>query len=302
MPFGHEEVLRARSKKALREATLVLDASSIAYAIEASRFGGARLLVGTMDGERARTEVSTYAEENIAWPRAKDVPPPKLTDGMIGAGVFGALIVAMFLLERQRSFGVDWWSSGLVHAESIRNGEIWRTITALTLHADTKHLIGNLVFGGLFGVVAAQTLGTGITWLGTLLAGLGGNWIEAWLVEPSHRGIGASTAIFGTLGLMVAAEWTRRGSRRLPWVRRVAPLFAGAVIFGWVGAGGGDTSGASRVDVLAHALGFAVGAVLGVIVSRLKLTERVTPRQQTLLAVAAALSIVAAWTVAITAN
>ena len=303
-PFGAEEVIRARSKRALREATLVLEANGIGYTVEVSRYGGARILVGTLDAERAGVEIASYAEENEAWPPPDMPAPPRLSDGIVGAMVFAAVVSAMFLIERRIAFGIDWWNGGMMYAAAVREGEWWRTVTSLTLHADAQHLVGNIVFGSLFGAIAAQGLGTGITWFGTLTAGTLGHVLETYIVEPAHRGIGASTAVFGTLGMMVAAEWSRRGAGNMPWVRRVAPLFAGAVIFGWVGAGGGEVEnpGGSRTDVLAHVLGFVVGAVLGVLVAKLRAPERIGARGQTALAWLALLIVLAAWTVTVLAG
>lgn len=303
-PFGAEEAARARSKRALREAMLVLDANGIGYTVEVSRFGGARILVGALDAERAREEIGSYAEENEAWPPPDAPTPPRLSDGVLGAMVFAALVCALHFIEKRAAFGIDWWGQGMMHAAGVRDGEWWRTITSLTLHADAQHLVGNIVFGSLFGAIAAQGLGTGLTWFGTLLAGSLGHVCETYVVEPTHRGIGASTAVFGTLGMMVAAEWARRGAGKMPWVRRVAPLFAGAVIFGWVGAGGGETEdpGGSRTDVLAHVLGFAVGAGLGVLAAKSRLAERIGARGQMALAWLALGGVLAAWCVAISAR
>lgn len=289
------EVARGRSKRAIRDAGLVLQAAGIAYAVEVGG-RGARILVTTADEQDARRELHSYQRENVAWPPEKAAPPPALTDGIPGAIIYGALICAVFWLEHRPTFDPDWRESGVMFAREVRAGEWWRTVTALTLHVDLSHLVSNLIFGCLFGVVAAQTLGTGITWFGTLLAGAGGNAIEVFLVEPTHRAVGASTAIFGTLGLMVAAEWTRRGERRLPWIRRVAPLFAGAVLFGWFGSGGSEPS---RVDVLAHATGCLTGAAIGVIVGKGRLTERMGPRSQGTLWALALAVIAGAWALAI---
>ncbi|MDB4736512.1 rhomboid family intramembrane serine protease, partial [Planctomycetota bacterium] len=97
--------------------------------------------------------------------------------------------------------------------------------------------------------------------------------------------------IFGTLGVMVTSEWTRRGQARAPWVRRVAPLFGGAVLFGWLGVG----DGSGRVDVLAHATGFMAGALIGIAVSRLDLAERLSSRGQAGLAATTLAIIAVAW-------
>lgn len=295
VPFGHEEVLRGRSKKAVRDSALALQALGIPHVVQAGG-AGARIVVSALDAERARAELTDYVEETTTWPPEKDDAPPLLTSGVPGALVYAFVIVMLYPVGQDGAFGLNWWERGRMHAGAVLDGELWRTFTALTLHVDLQHLVSNLVFGALFGVLAAQVLGHGVAWLGTVLAGAGGNLVESFLTDPEHLAVGASTAIFGTLGLMVAAEWSRRSRRRMPWVRRVAPLFGGAVLFGWLGAG----DGSGRVDVLAHATGFAVGALIGVVVGRLELPERLTPRAQNLMWVAALACVAAAWGVAMT--
>lgn len=292
VPFGHEEVLRGRSKKAVREGALTLQSQGIAHVVEAGG-AGARVLVSVMDADWAREELQEYLQEQEAWPPVRAEAPPILTNGIGGAIAFLVVVVVLFPIGQSGAFGLNWWEAGLMSSEKVRAGELWRPFTALTLHVDLNHLVSNMVFGTLFGVLCAQTLGTGLAWMLTILAGAGGNWVEVYLTDPSHRAVGASTAIFGTLGIMVASEWSRRGEGKSPWVRRVAPLFGGAVLFGWLGVG--DTDGASRVDVLAHATGFAVGALLGVGAARMGLAGRLSPRGQRLLCVAAVATLGAAW-------
>lgn len=290
------EVLRGRSKRALRDGTLVLQAAGIPFAIVADG-RGARVLVAPHDADRAAHELSDYAEENVDWPPRKEEAPPRLTSGIAGALAYALVIVFVFWAEGRAAFGIDWDHTGVMHAGAARAGEWWRPWTALTMHVDVNHLVSNLVFGSVFAVVAAQTLGTGVVWLGTILAGGLGNSIEAFLVDASHRGVGASTAIFGTLGLMTTAEWARRGTRRMPWVRRVAPLYGGAVLFGWFGGGGGS----DRIDVLAHALGLLVGGLLGLVAARSRLSERLGARSQAWLAALGLGLLVAAWAWGVTA-
>lgn len=294
VPFGHEEVLRGRSKKAVRDGALVLQAAGIQHAIQTSG-AGARIIVGLLDAERARLELGDYLEENRAWPPHKERPPSFGTNGLPSALLFAAVIAVMHWMQYRGGYGVDWTSAGRMEGGAVASGEGWRAITALTLHVDLDHLVSNLVFGGLFGILAAQALGPGVAWLGTVLAGILGNALESFLVDPTHRAIGASTAIFGTLGLMTAAEWARRGRGDAPWVRRVAPLFGGAVLFGWLGVG----DGTGRVDVLAHATGFLSGALIGWTVARTRLPERLGRGGQGLLGLGAIGLLVVGWVLAL---
>lgn len=294
IPFGHEEVLRGRSKKAVRDSALVLQAAGIQHVIQASG-AGARILVGALDADRARHELVDYLEENESWPPEKETLPSFGTNGIPSAVLFAAVIAVMHWMQYRGGYGVDWTSAGRMEGGAVAAGEGWRAITALTLHVDLQHLVSNIVFGGLFGALAAQALGPGVAWFATVLAGIGGNAMESYLVDPTHRAIGASTAIFGTLGLMTAAEWARRGHGKAPWVRRVAPLFGGAVLFGWLGVG----DGSGRVDVLAHVTGLVCGAFIGWTIARVRIHERIGRGGQVLFGAAALAVLVLGWALAL---
>ncbi|MCO6437934.1 MAG: rhomboid family intramembrane serine protease [Phycisphaerae bacterium] len=181
----------------------------------------------------------------------------------------------------------------MTHAEAIRHGEVWRTITALTLHADGLHLVSNLLFGGLFGLFAGQILGSGVAWLSILLAGGAGNLLNAWIREPQHTSIGASTAVFATLGMVAALSWSRRMPGRRSWMLRLAPLIGAAVLLSFLGTGG------ERTDVLAHVTGFTSGAALGAIESRLSDRIRRSRIFQCILGFAAIGLLVVSWAVAL---
>ena len=148
-------------------------------------------------------------------------------------------------------------------------GEWYRSFTALFLHADGGHLIGNILIGGIFCVFVARTFGPVRGWVSILASGTLGNLATSWLHFPEgFKSLGASTATFGALGLLVGSSALRACRARS--VRKVGgfaiPFIAGAILLGWFGAGGGDVS--SRVDVLAHVMGFASGALIGSVLSR----------------------------------
>ena len=139
----------------------------------------------------------------------------------------------------------------------IADGSWWRAVTALTLHADEGHLVGNLLAGMAIGTIAAQLLGQGLAWLAILLAGSIGNLIASMLRGPDFGAIGASTAVFGALGIVSAFTRQCRWRERHLRMRRLAPLGAGVLLLAFLGFGG------ERTDVVAHITGFAVGLGLG---------------------------------------
>ena len=149
------------------------------------------------------------------------------------------------------------------------SGEWYRCFTALFLHADVGHLLGNVLIGGIFCVFVARTFGPIRGWISILASGTLGNLMTSWLHFPEgFKSLGASTATFGALGLLVGGSallaYRSRSARKIGGF--ALPFIAGAILLGWFGSGGGDA--ASKVDVLAHVMGFCAGALIGLVLAR----------------------------------
>jgi membrane associated rhomboid family serine protease len=251
------EVYRCRQYPQGQEFALVLVALGIDHRVE-RQDDAYRLLVAPEDAARARSELGEYeAETKASSPLERESPKGigRLRDAL---GYWSVLLV-FHGLEHYRAFGLDWLQAGKAHALLIHQGEWWRTVTALTLHADGSHLLHNLVFGALFGILLGHELGMGVAWCSILLAGAVGNGINAWWHAPGHMSIGASTAIFSALGLLLALQWRRYDPLRQHRLRRWAPPVIGAVLLGFLGTSG------ERTDVLAHVTGMGSGAVFGLV-------------------------------------
>ncbi len=242
---------------------LVLDAVGIRYERRTSP-GGCSLWVDEADHARAVRQLRHYLRENDRPPQ----PPvlwhsqPHPWYGVIG---YAAVLVAATLLVLTGAGGQDWVERGALDAGFLARGEWWRVLTALTLHADLPHLLSNLAFGALFGYPAARLFGPGLAWLLVLAGGGLAYGIDALLHPPTHRLLGASTAVFTTLGLVAAYGWRRHLQNWSPWMRRTAPLIGGIALLAFTGTGGEST------DVLAHLAGFVVGSALGALCARLPL-------------------------------
>jgi len=176
-----------------------------------------------------------------------------------GAAVYAALIVLVAIAAATHAFARDLFDAGAVRGTMLASGEWWRAFTALTLHWDLEHLLGNLGAGVLFGYFAARQLGNGRAWLLVLLAAGSANLVEVMLVSPEYISAGASTAVFATVGLLAAHTWRTRRGFGLPGWRQAAPLIGGLMLLAWLGTEGENT------DVLSHALGFTFGALAGLV-------------------------------------
>ena len=114
------------------------------------------------------------------------------------------------------------------------------------------------MFGAVFGLFVGRYLGSGLGWLLVVLAGTGGNLLNAYIQNDGFRSLGASTATFAALALAGAFVWRRGYLRGWDWRRRFAPVFGGIAMLAYTGFGGGNT------DVVAHVTGFGCGLVLGI--------------------------------------
>jgi rhomboid protease GluP len=215
--------------------------------------------------DRALASLSAYEREN---PRklAERVEP--MESGSLLAGVAVALMLLIFFcVTVQWLPALSWIERGSADAQRILQGELWRTVTALTLHTDVAHALSNAIAAALFLSAVSSMVGAGLGGALVLLAGAGGNLANAFLHGSPHVAVGASTAVFGAVGMLGSLGMTRR--RRRPVSRRHAwlPLAAALALLGMLGSSG------QRVDIWAHLFGLLVGAVLG------SLIALVTPRR-----------------------
>jgi membrane associated rhomboid family serine protease len=250
---------------------------------------GFAVTVRAADAARAGAVLAAYDAENAPARPAADLPD----DGTsYGAYVVAALLCAFFVVTGPRDVGHYWFDRGAAFASRIAAGQLWRTVTALTLHADFPHILANAATLVIFGTSLCGVVGTGIgLWL-MLLSGAAGNWLTAAVRGAPYSSVGASTAIFGAIGGLAAIQLLRR--RRglaVPRWRAWAPIAAGLALLGFLGT-------SPQADVLAHLFGFAVGAVLGVVALQARpLRDR--RGLQGALSGAAALAVVACWLLAV---
>jgi membrane associated rhomboid family serine protease len=277
------------SKLLCREFSLVLEARGIEHEVRESADSWV-LSVPPPLVHRAYDEISRYsAERNV--PRSI----PSLIEPFSGAAI-GAVGYALILLLTAYCagiglFGVDWLSLGALDAAAGR--EWWRGLTALTLHVDQEHLMGNLLFGVVAGVAAGRLLGPGVAWASILGAGALANYVEILIAPPAHRAVGASTAVFAALGLVAGLAWRQRLTLRERRWYASAPLIAGICLLTLLGAGN------AHVDVLGHALGFRFGVGVGWLYARAGIPRNRGKRLQIATGIGAALLVCAAWLLAL---
>jgi membrane associated rhomboid family serine protease len=254
-----EPWVEVRRFDTLREAdpyALVLVAAGMDCRIS-PRDGRVGLLVAPADALRADYELDAYARDNrLAAPSSPAQRP--LRAGLAGAVAYCCVLLLVYGAAGHQALSRDWLADGDAQAGLIVGGEWWRTLTALGLHGDEGHLFSNLVAGSLVGILLAQILGGGLAWLAILLAGGIGNGLSALLQPSSHAAIGASTAVFGGIGLLVVLMVKYQAALWSGGVRRWLPLGVGVMLLAFLGIEG------ERIDIGGHIAGFLAGCLLGV--------------------------------------
>lgn len=238
--------------------SLVLSSRRVPHRVQ-GRGAGATILVPAGFADRAVYEISQYIEEN----RAEPLPEPaREIEGDHWPTIFAVLLLLAFYAFYNQTFpslGLYpgyWLEYGVADAGKIMNGQWWRAATALTLHADPAHVLGNALIGGVFLVLVSRRLGAGAALFLTIISGFLGNLVNAWVLGASHLSVGFSTAVFGTAGLLAGLR--AASGEGLGFRKAFVPVAAGLGLLATLGSGGENT------DLGAHLFGFGVGLALGV--------------------------------------
>ncbi|MEO6788337.1 MAG: rhomboid family intramembrane serine protease, partial [Chthoniobacteraceae bacterium] len=289
---------RYRRLKAARERGLVVAAMELPHWIEREN-GEWVLFVEVPARDVAAAAVAEFEEEERTRPRAQRPEPlviPKfaLLATLAAMVIFYRLQIAAppALIER-----------GVAADVRILHGEWWRTISALTLHGGTEHLVSNIGLAVFSFAFVFSRFGTGVGLLGTVLGGALGNLLNAFAhASRPHESIGSSTAIFASLGLLAGGELAARlmhRSAHTGW-RLLVPIGAGLAFLALYGGGGYNRDGtpnmdAGNVDVMAHLFGLAAGIFLGAIFFAAGLRRGASRRAQVLCGIGAVGALFAAW-------
>ena len=167
---------------------LVLEARYLPCRIEPCGAGW-RLLVPAEQIEAARQELRLFEAENRNWPPHPPPTNPLAENTLATLSVLILLATFHNLTQLDASlsghYPVDWIALGNAHSARILDGQWWRLVTALTLHADWLHLFSNLTLGGIFIVSLCRELGAGLAWSLLLGSGILGNLANACLQLPT---------------------------------------------------------------------------------------------------------------------
>jgi rhomboid protease GluP len=282
-PDKMKRIFAGRSSQAADLILLILASQNI-FAKKSHGPRGFDILTYHDQAARAKSHVAAYVKENQT---ASEYLPAPGSSGFASPAVF----VIMGLLTAIH-VGIEMtgtrWDHILAYGASamyILQGETFRAVTALFLHSDEAHLLGNLagmlIFAGP--VIRMSGYGTGPFFL--LFTGTCGNLINAGFHGSALLSIGASTAVMSAAGGLSAFQIMLKGPLRKR--DRILPLIAGATLMAFLSHG-------ENTDVWAHVFGFLCGLIAGVFFFPLMTTFRHRLKEPVALAVTLII-LVSAW-------
>ena len=221
---------------------------------------GFHINVNADDLEAARRELADYEDENSNWPQSeKPIGNRPLSTSQPPTIMLMGTLLLIYAVTGPWSGGSPWFANGAVMGDRILvHHEWWRVVTGLTLHANSVHLLGNVLIGGFLVHFLMRSIGAGLGLSLLLFCGAAGNSINIMAHGPDHNSVGFSTAVFATIGILTGRQCILKKN-----VARTVlpPLAAGLGLLAMLGSSGEHT------DLGAHLFGLLVGVVAGIILA-----------------------------------
>ncbi len=262
------ELIRYPSQRQAEELQFVLRGGGVPSSlVRVGANGSGPYHVILVPPERLAEARAILEEEQAATPAAPvvaaDPDPPKLY------WVIGLIVINVLLWITTEGQGGESKAEqlqvmlrfGASQAPRLFAGEWWRTVTAVFLHFDLRHLVANMITLAILGPPALRSWRVGRFYTMYLLAGIAGNWISFAISPSGSIKAGASGAILGLLGVLAGTKIRSiRSPSTLPSRFKVWHIVAIIVaVYGFViGVG-------RSVDHLAHLGGLAAGLVLALL-------------------------------------
>ena len=243
----------AGTYRQIRDYSLVLLSQGIVHRYFRSDAGPFEIFVAPEFEERAREQLDLYCREN---PPKEENPPLPLSLSIQPVWVLLVPVVCTIL-----DFGnfVDRMHyAGLSDASKVLHGEWWRTITALTLHGDARHIASNLLSGYIVLNLMSYRLPLARMAPFLAVASAVANFFVAFTVQNDYRARGFSTFVCAASGALAVIEFRLMPKESHGMLRRFAPLCGAASLAVFLGLG-------ENADILGHAYGFIAGCICGLI-------------------------------------
>ncbi|MBD2714917.1 rhomboid family intramembrane serine protease [Microvirga sp. STR05] len=190
----------------------------------------------------------------MLWPRSGYRVTPWLLNANLAVFLLMGLSGVNMLAPAGAAL-VAWGSN----VSSLTPQQPWRLLTSIFLHGGPAHLLLNMSALLLLGLMAEGKAGHWRWLLIYLLSGIGGSLTSLWWHTQGVNSVGASGAIFGLYGLLLALLLTQRTA--LSRQERAGML--GLLLYFALSSLVGGLEGPAGTDNAAHIGGLLTGLVAG---------------------------------------
>jgi len=168
--------------------------------------------VGIRCPEHARGTARTPGEQVVRG-------APRALQNLRGAYVTRALVIAnvfIYLITVAQGSGLNspggkLFDKWLLYGPYVADGQWWRLVTSMFLHASILHIGLNMLALWWLGSIVEQSIGHARYAAIYFVSGLAGS-AGALLATPLQPTVGASGAIYGILGSLLILEWLQTGT------------------------------------------------------------------------------------------
>ena len=171
------------------------------------------------------------------------------------------IVVFLFIVLQTRAFvsfsAMDLLAWGANYGPLVRQGQWFRLVTSMFLHAGIMHLFLNLYGLLLVGMLLEHVIGTIKFASAYTLTGIAASTVSI-LSHAQTVSCGASGAIFGMYGVLLVFSM-RRIADATPPVLSLGIFIGLNLLMGWISPG---------VDNAAHVGGFLAGTLMGLMLNR----------------------------------
>ena len=154
-------------------------------------------------------------------------------------------------------------ASGRMDFDLLRNGEFYRFISAMFLHAGAQHLISNMVLLYFMGEMVENKTGSVRFAIIYLLSGIMGNVVSysyEWISGNRYTSVGASGAVYGIMGALLYLVIKKTKGLNIPIMRMI--LLVAYCIY--------SSFATSYIDYAAHLGGLVFGFITTFILCAIK--------------------------------
>lgn len=236
----------------IRDYSLVLLSQGMSHRLSRSEEGPFQIFILPEFEDQGRHQIALYCKEN---PPKEDNPPQPFSFSLQPFWILAAPL-AFTLIDFAELASLH--NPGISDASKVLRGEWWRSITALTLHGDVRHLASNMLCGYI--IMNMITFRIPLLRLAPFIAVASAiaNICVSLTVKTNFRSVGFSTFVFAAIGCLAVMEFRLMPRESHGLLRRFAPLCGATSLAVFLGLG-------ENADILGHAYGFIAGLICGLI-------------------------------------